>query len=122
MMKTSKILTRIFGYGLLLLVIWLAVLFLLSVIFRFETSPTPSAIITFAIIMGLIVRWLVSHLKVTSLKEGLLYGCTLTLIVTVAVLIITIANQTTAVIFGNPVIYLVFALMALAPLTLRYQH
>lgn len=106
---------KILGYGLLLVVIWFVVLFLMSLIFKFETEMPLSAAITFAVIMALITYFLAKMQKSTNLKSALTYSISWTIIVYLVVLFITLANDTTTVVFGSWISYLGILLMAFAP-------
>jgi len=114
-MRATTIIKRAVGYGLLMVVIWLIVLFILSLIFQFETAPAVPAVLVFSVVMALVVRLFIIRLKPANLKEAFIYSVSWTVITFLVVLIITIPNGTIGNIFGNWAMYLVVILMILAP-------
>ena len=120
----KKIFLRYIGVGLLMVVIFNIVLLLISLLFGFEegtNGPTLIPAVFFAVVMGLIVYWLVKRLKPVSQKEAFTYSISWTLVVLVAILVITIANDTTNVFFGKWFNLLVFLGMAVSPALLNFS-
>jgi hypothetical protein len=114
-MKNKKTFARVFVYGLLLFVILNVVLFVLSIIFGFETNIPQNAGIVAGIVMAIITTVFVLLRKPKSIKDVLYYSGAWTAIVFVLLLLITIPNKTTAVVFGNWIGYYVMALMIFVP-------
>lgn len=115
----KKILLKNIGIGLILVVVFNIVLFIVSLIFGFEdsgTGPTILPAFIFAILMGLIVYGFLYWLKPKSKKESFGHSTSWSVIVFTAILITTIANDTTSVFFGGWYNYLVFIVMAATPL------
>lgn len=115
----KKIFLKNIGIGLLLYVIYNFVLFGLAMIFGFEdnsTGPTTFSALTFAILMGVIVYAFLKLAKPKDQKEAFGYSLSWTGIVIALLLVITIANNTTGILFGNILYYLPYIAMAAAPL------
>ena len=120
----KKILLRYIGMGLLMVIVFNVVLFLISLLFGFEggsEGPTIIPAVFFAVAMGLIIYWLVKRLKPISLKEAFAYSMSWVSIVLIAILATTIANDTTSIFFGRWFNYLVFLAMAISPALLNFS-
>jgi len=110
-------LKRIFGYGVLLYVVFNLILFAMSMIFQFETEINKLGGVCLAIIMSLIMRWIiVVKFKITTTQDVLVYSAGWTIVIFALLLVVTIANETTKVFFGNWIAYVIFAIMILFPL------
>ena len=110
--------------GLLMVIVFNIVLFLISLLFGFEggaEGPTFIPAVFFAVVMGLIVYWVVKRLKPISLKEAFAYSMSWSSIVLIAILATTIANDTTNIFFGRWFNYLVFLAMAVSPALLNFS-
>lgn len=120
-MKKAK---RIFGYGLLLYIVFNVILFILSIIFRFETEINRVAGVCLAFIMVFIMRWIIiKKFKIITVKEALIYTTGWTMIIFLLLLILTVANDTTKVLFGNWIAYVMMVIMIFCPLLrLRYKQ
>lgn len=116
-MKTFFV--RYLGIGILMYILSNIVLFILSMLFRFETAITPLASIVFALLMGAISYLFLRKITPSSSKEALGYTAAWAGIVLLLLLIVTIANDTTQVFFGQLFNYLIFIAIVAASLLPR---
>ncbi len=120
----KKILLKNIGIGLLLVVVFNLVLFVVSLIFGFEDGGIGPSILPafiFAAAMGLIVYGLLCLLKPETKKESFGYSISWSVIVFTAIILTTIANETTSIFFGKWYNYIVFIVMAIIPLVLKIK-
>ena len=108
---------RIFGYGFLLYVVFNVVLLVLSIIFRSETEINRIAGVFLAVIMVLIMRWIIiKKFKINVAKDALVYSAGWTIIIFILLLVVTVANATAKVLFGNWITYVIMVIMVFCPL------
>lgn len=114
---TTKSSFKIFGYGILLFITTMLVLFVMSVITGSE-QPVGFAWagIIVGIVMALISFWFSLRLKLESFKQRLFVGIIWAIMLAVILLVIAIPNQTTKIFFGNWSTYFIFLGTLIGPL------
>lgn len=108
---------KIFGFGLLLFVITMILLFVMSMVTGSEQPIDfpwvgPAIAIAVAFCSLLFSR----RLHPASTKQALTYGIVWAVMLAVILLVIAIPNGTTAIVFGNWSTYPVFIGVAIGPL------
>lgn len=110
---------KVFGYGFLLYIIWNVVLFVLSMFFHFEINPPAIAIALESVVMAGITYGGIRIARPANRKAAFVYSIGWTLIVYGLLLLVTIGNDTTSVIFSNWGTYLGMILMPIVPLFMK---
>ncbi len=113
----TRMYLKIFGYGLLLFLITMGLLFAMSVVTQSDQPigyPWVGAVI--GALMAGISGWLSRRLAVAKLMLGIFWAVEIAAIL----LLIAIPNQTTAIVFGQWSTYLVFIGVAVGPLLFRF--
>jgi len=108
---------KAFGYGLLLFLITMVLLFLMSVVTQSDQSvdyPWAGAII--AVLMAGCSRWFSRLLHPASTKQARTFGIVWAVMLAAILLLIAIPNQTTEIVFGQWSTYLIFIGVAVGPL------
>ncbi|MFA6588257.1 MAG: hypothetical protein WCT08_04250 [Patescibacteria group bacterium] len=112
---------KIFGYGLQLFVVVMLLIFAMSAITNSDQIDHWWEGVVIAILMAG-CSWLYSlRLKPTTTKEKLTYGITWAIMIAVIILIITIPNKTTGIVFGSWSAYLIFLGVAVGPIVGNYK-
>lgn len=114
---TLKISLKVFGFGFLLFIITMLLLFLMSIV---TGSDQPIdywwAGIVVAVIMAAFSLWFSRLMRAATTKQALILGVIWTLMLAAILLIIAIPNQTTSIVFGQWSTYLIFVGVAVGPL------
>lgn len=115
-----KLRLKVFGYGFLLFVITMVLLFVLSMI---TGSEQPIDLwwvgVIIAVLMTLFSLWFSRRLHPTTSGQALTYGIIWAIMLAGILLIITIPNGTTSIVFGQWPTYLIFVGVALGPVVMR---
>ena len=113
-----KLYLRIFGRGLLLYVLVNVLLFIMSMITRSETPFENSwwVGVIIAVAMTFCSGWVSRKMPIETARHALSYGVIWSLMIVVMLLIVTIANGTTGVVFGQWSAYLIFIGIAVGPI------
>ncbi len=118
---SPKMYLKIFGYGLLLFVITMVLLFGMSIITQSEQPiDYPWAVAAVAMLMAACSRWFFCRLQAASAKQALTLGIIWALMLAGILLLIAIPNQTTEIVFGRWSTYLIFIGVAIGPLINRF--
>lgn len=116
----KKLYLKIFGYGLLLFIATMLLLFIMSIVTGSEqTIDYPWVGVVVAVIMALCSLWFSRRLKVKSTKQALSIGIIWAIMLAAILLIIAIPNGTTKIVFGNWSTYFVFIGVAIGPLFMK---
>ncbi|MDD5342550.1 MAG: hypothetical protein PHI73_04440 [Patescibacteria group bacterium] len=111
---------KIFGYGFLLFIITMVLLFLLSMI---TGSDSPVGFwwvgVVLAIIMTATSFWFSRGLHPATAKQAFSLGLTWAIMLAGFLLVIAIPNGTTDIVFGNWSTYLVFVGVAVGPVFMK---
>ena len=114
----KKMYGKIFGYGCLLFIATMVLIFLISLF-----SGTEQYVWWYGIVIGIIMvfisGWISHKLHPESKKQATTYGIILTIMVAAILLIITIPNGTTGDVFGQWGTYLVFIGIAIGPILMK---
>jgi hypothetical protein len=115
----NKMNFKIFGYGLQLFLVVMLLIFAMSAITNSDQIDHWWEGVVIAILMAC-CSWLYSlRLNPTITKEKLTYGITWAIMLAVILLIITIPNKTTNIVFGSWSSYLIFVGVAVGPIIFR---
>lgn len=111
---------KVIGFGLLLFIITMALLFGLSMI---AGSEQPTGFWWIGVIMAVVLAcgslWFSRRLRATTSKQAFGFGLIWATMVAGIILIITIPNGTTDVFFGEWSAYLVFVGIAVGPVLMK---
>lgn len=111
---------KIFGFGFLLFIITMLLLFIMSIVTQSDQPIDywwPGVVV--AVIMTACSLWFSRLMRVTTTKQALTCGIVWAVMLAAILLIIAIPNQTTEIVFGQWSIYLVFIGVAVGPLLLK---
>lgn len=119
LMKRKK---EIIGYGLLLFVLTMVLLFILSMITNTD-SPTGLwwVSVVMAVVLGVIARWFSHRLHPATRRQALTYGVVWAIMLAGILLIIAIPNGTTKIVFGEWSTYLIFIGVAVGPMLVKVR-
>jgi len=111
---------KILGFGLLLFIITMALLFIMSMITGSE-QPIDfwwvSAVI--AVLMTLCSLWFSRKLHPSTASQAFTYGIVWAIMLAAILLIIAIPNGTTGIVFGQWPTYLIFIGVAVGPVLMK---
>lgn len=111
---------KILGYGFLLFIITMILLFLMSIV---TGSDQPVdywwAGVVVAVIMSAFSLWFSRLMHAETTKQALILGVIWALMLAAILLIIAIPNHTTAIVFGQWSTYLVFIGVAVGPVLMK---
>ncbi len=116
----KKTAPRVIGYGLLLFIITMVLLFVMSVITESDQPLDKwwvSAVM--AIIMMAVSLWFSRTLRPGSASQAFLFGGVWAIMIAGLLLAIAIPNGTTNIVFGQWPTYLVFIGVAVGPVLLK---
>lgn len=111
---------KIFGFGFLLFITTMLLLFIMSIITKSEQPIDYQWVgVVVAVIMAACSLWFSRLMRVTTTKQALTCGIVWAIMLAAIFLIIAIPNQTTGIVFGQWSIYLVFIGVAIGPVLLK---
>lgn len=117
---STKLFFRVLGFGFLLFVLVMALLFVLSIV---TGSDKPTSVPWVGLVVAVVAAagsLLCSRLlHAADYKQALSFGSAWALMLFALLLIITIPNETVDVVFGNWSTYVVFAGIVIGPLLWR---
>jgi len=117
---TLKTDLKIFGYGLLLFIITMILLFLMSVVTGSDQPIDHWWVgVVVAVIMTFISLWFSRLMRAATTKQALILGVIWALMLAAILLIIAIPNKTTSIVFGQWSTYLVFIGVAVGPVLMK---
>ena len=112
----KKLYLKVFGYGFLLFIITMILLFLMSVV---TGSDQPVDFwwvgVVVAVLMMFCSLWFSRLMHANTSKQALTFGIVWAIMLAAILLIIAIPNGTTAIVFGQWSTYLVFIGVAIGP-------
>ncbi len=122
MPKTSYL--KIFGFGFLLFIITMVLIFIMSLVTGTEDTEYPPAKflwvgVVIAMLLAACSLWFSRRLHSASIKQSLTYGIIWAVMVAVILLIIAIPNQTAGKVFGHLGTYLIFIGVAVGPVLFK---
>ncbi|PIS43014.1 MAG: hypothetical protein COT24_00545 [Candidatus Kerfeldbacteria bacterium CG08_land_8_20_14_0_20_40_16] len=116
----KKLYPKILGFGLLLFVATMLLLFIMSIVTGSEQPVDyPWVGVVVAVIMTFCSLWFSRLLPMESAKQALRVGIIWALMLIAILLIIAIPNKTTSIVFGQWSMYLVFVGVAVGPILLK---
>ncbi|MFA5107868.1 MAG: hypothetical protein WC497_06150 [Patescibacteria group bacterium] len=116
----KKTAPRVIGYGLLLFIITMVLLFVMSVITGSDQPLDKWWVsVVMAIIMMAVSLWFSRTLRPGTVSQALLYGGVWAIMIAGLLLAIAIPNDTTSIVFGQWPTYLVFIGVAVGPVLLK---
>ena len=108
---------KIIGYGLLLFIATMILLFVMSIVTGSEQPidyPWVGAVV--GLIIAIVAFWFSRQLKLESLKQKVAVGIIWAVMLAGILLIIAIPNETTKIVFGNWSNYFIFLGALIGPL------
>lgn len=124
MPKTSYL--KIFGFGFLLFIVTMVLIFIMSLVTGTEDTEYPPAKflwvgVVIAVLLAACSLWFSRRLHPTTTKQAFTYGVIWAVMQIGFMLFITIPNGTTSIVFGQWSTYLIFVGVAAGPLFVK-QH
>lgn len=117
-----RIYFKIIGYGFLLFLILMLLLFVMSVVTQSDQPiDYPWAVAIVALLMAFCARWFSIRVQVASARQALIIGIFWALLLAGIILMIAIPNQTTRIVFGRWSTYLIFIGVAIGPVLRKFD-